>query len=240
MTCRQSGFSEYKGEMSLEEHLEELRERLFKSIGVLVIGMIVAYMFFEPIMKFIVSPAGKLYYMKPAEAFYISIKICAVSGGIIALPLIFYQFWSFLLPAFSLESRKLLAEMVLAGTGLFICGIVFAYYFVLPLGLKFFLGFASANINPIISMENYLDFFLTLILPFGFVFNLPLILVVMAKVGMVDSYSLAKYRKSVVLICFFVAAILTPPDVLSQILLAIPLMLLYEVSIWCIKYVVKH
>lgn len=225
--------------MPVVDHLEELRTRIVKSGIALILGMIISYLCLDQFMNFIMYPAGKLYYTKPAEAFYIYVKICLAGGCLIALPLVLYQAFAFVLPAFSLESKKLLFELVFASGILVFGGLSFAYFFVLPLGLKFFMGFSSQLVEPIISMESYLDFFFTLILPFGLIFNIPLFLVFLAKIGALDGAELKRKRKWVIFLSFLVAAILTPPDAVSQIMLALPILALYEGSILVITYLLK-
>ena len=123
---------------------------------------------------------------------------------------------------------------------LFFSGLLFSYYLVLPLGLAFFTGFGAGEIEALISMENYIDFFMMLLLPFGFIFEMPLVLVVGAVLGIISSSSLKRIRPYVILMSFFLAALLTPPDVISQVLLALPMLLLYELSILFIRYILQN
>jgi sec-independent protein translocase protein TatC len=227
------------GNMTLVSHLTELRERLIKSLIALAVGSLISYFFIDDIVALITAPAGKLYYMKPAEAFFIYIKIALASGAVIASPVIFYQAWAFFLPALTAREKAILSILVPISVLLFLGGIAFCYFLVLPIGMKFFMGFASDSLQPLLSMESYLDFVLMFLLPFGLIFELPLALVLLAKIGLITSKSLAKSRRYVIFGSFVAAAVLTPPDVFSQVMLALPLMALYEVSFFIVKFILK-
>jgi len=149
----------------------------------------------------------------------------------LAAPVILYQFWMFVAPGLYTQERHLLIPIVTLSSLFFVGGALFGYFIVFPLGFKFFLGFANETIRALPSMKEYLSFSSKLLLAFGIVFELPLILTFMAKLGMVTVDLLKKNRKYALLLFFIGAAILTPPDVVTQIMMAIPLMLLYEVSI---------
>ncbi len=228
------------GEMTFTEHLEELRNRLFKSLAALLLGLAASYCFIDSIVAFVTAPAGKLYYMRPAEAFFIYLKVGIVSGALLASPLIFYQLWAFIMPAFSMKQRLRLSGLAALSVLLLVGGLSFAYNFVLPLGWAFFTGFGAQNIQSMISMENYIDFILVVLLPFGVIFELPLLLTIGACCGLITSFALKKYRRYVIFISFLVAAILTPPDVVSQVMLALPLLLMYELSIIFIQHVLRR
>lgn len=178
--------------------------------------------------------------MRPAEAFFIYLKVGLVSGALLASPLIFYQLWAFIMPAFSMKQRLRLSGLAALSVLLFVGGLSFAYNFVLPLGWAFFTGFGAQNIQSMISMENYIDFILVVLLPFGVIFELPLLLTIGACCGLITSFALKKYRRYVIFISFLVAAILTPPDVVSQVMLALPLLLMYELSIIFIQHVLRR
>ncbi len=227
-------------EMSFTEHLEELRHRIFKILLAIAVGLMVSYGFIDAIVGFVTDPAGKLYYMRPAEAFFIYLKLGIVAGCLIASPIIFYQLWAFLMPAFSVKQNLWVLGITCLSLLLFFSGLLFSYYLVLPLGLAFFTGFGAGEIEALISMENYIDFFMMLLLPFGFIFEMPLVLVVGAVLGIISSSSLKRIRPYVILMSFFLAALLTPPDVISQVLLALPMLLLYELSILFIRYILQN
>ena len=227
--------------MPLMDHLKELRLRLIKSLAATAIGMAFSYYFIDQIMAFLTTPAGQLYFTKPAEAFLIYMKVTLIAGAIAASPIIFYELWSFLIPAFTKNEKSLLLILVPISVLLFASGILLAYFLILPQGLHFFLTFTSSTVlQPLLSMESYLDFVLALVLPFGFIFEIPLLLIALAYMGLIESHMLKKGRRFIIFISFVVAAIITPtPDVLSQTSLAIPMITLYELSRLIIRYGLK-
>lgn len=159
--------------MPLTGHLSELRRRLIISIAMLAVGMILSNFWLDEIMAFLSAPAGKLYFMKPAEAFFIYFKVMLTAGAIITAPVLFYEFWAFLVPAFTTHEKRLLFFLVPTSLTLFLSGIAFSWFIVLPRGLQFFLNFSSDSVQPLLSMESYLNFVFMLVLPFGLIFNLP-------------------------------------------------------------------
>lgn len=223
-------------DMPLVEHLQELRSCLLKSIAALAIGTVISAYNLQHIMDMLTSEAKQLYYMRPAEAFVIYMKVALLSGLIIASPLILHQLYIFVKPALTLRERKFTFICIPLSLALFIAGLLFSYSFVFPRGLEFFLGFAAGKVNPLISMESYLDFMLMLVLPFGFAFNVPVILTLLAYLHIVSSKLLMHYQRHVILVAFIIAAVITPtPDIITQTLLAVPMILLYELSIVIIK-----
>lgn len=225
--------------MTFTEHLEELRARIFKILLAVCLGMAVSYLYIDEIVAIITSPAGKLYYLRPAEAFFIYLKVGVVAGLVLASPLVFYQIWAFIMPALSVTQRLRLWLVVFSSVSFFLAGLLFAYSLVLPLGLKFFMGFDTFYVQPMISMESYIDFILMLILPFGVVAEMPLVLTLAACAGLVTSQLLTKVRPYVIFGIFVLAAIITPPDVVSQLLLALPMIGLYEAGLLFIRHILR-
>ncbi|WP_455654580.1 twin-arginine translocase subunit TatC [Phascolarctobacterium sp.] len=227
-------------EMTLTEHLGELRSRLLKSLAALTMCTVISWAFIDGIMAFLTAPAENLYYMRPAEAFFIYLKVALAAGMLLASPILFYQLWAFLVPAFSNQERKILLPFVVFSVLLFWSGILFSYYFVFPQGLSFFTTFAGARVVPLLSIESYLDFFLMLVLPFGFIFDLPMALITLAVMGVIRSRQLLRGRRYMILAAFILAGIITPtPDVVTQTLLAVPMIILYEGSRLFIRYILK-
>ncbi|MEE0338468.1 twin-arginine translocase subunit TatC [Acidaminococcus fermentans] len=223
--------------MTWVEHMEELRRRILKSLLAVGIGMVAAFFFMDPIMAFLTRSAGTLYFLKPAEAFMTYFKVLAVVGLLLASPVWFYQLWAFLLPALTQKEKKTLLAFVPFSVLLFVGGCVFAFEIVLPRGLAFFLEFTSPAVQPLLSLESYLDFMVMLVLPFGVLFNLPLALLFLALVGLIRSEQLRKARRFVIFGSFVAAGILTPTtDIVTQCLLAVPLILLYELSYGMIRF----
>lgn len=228
-------------DMTLTEHLQDLRRCLLKSISSLICGTGISIWFLQNIIDAITGTAKELYYMRPAEAFMIYMKVALLSGLILSSPFILYELYSFLRPALTLRERKITLICIPLMLVLFIAGLLFSYNFVFPRGLEFFLGFAAGKVNPLISMESYLDFLLMLVVPFGFVFNVPVILTLLASFGIISSKALMKFRRHVMLAAFIIAGIITPtPDIITQTLLAVPLILMYEVSILVIKNMLRR
>ena len=227
----------YDKDMTLTEHLADLRSCLIKSIIALLLGTGISVYFLQNIMDVLTSSAQQLYYMRPAEAFMIYMKVALLSGLILSSPFILYQLYAFVRPALTLRERRFTLICIPLALMLFILGMLFSYSFVFPRGLEFFLGFAQGKVSPLISMESYLDFMLMLVVPFGFAFNVPVILTLLAYLHIISSRLLMKYQRHIILVAFIIAGIITPtPDVITQTLLAVPMILLYEVSIVIIKF----
>jgi sec-independent protein translocase protein TatC len=219
-------------------HLEELRTRLINCSIAIGAGFAVAYFFKEKIFQILTRPlmrimqsGDKLIFTGLPEAFFTYLKVALLAGIILAAPVLLYQFWLFVAPGLYQKERKLLIPIVFLSTFFFVGGAFFGYFIVFPFGFKFFLGFASESIRPMPSMKEYLTFASKLLLAFGLVFELPIVITFLARLGIVSVEFLKKNRKYALLIFFAGAAILTPPDVITQLMMAFPLMALYEISI---------
>ena len=219
-------------------HLEELRKRLITGFIAIGVGFVVSFGFKERLFGILVQPlievmkdGDNLIYTGLPEAFFTYLKVSLLSGLIVASPILLYQFWMFVAPGLYQKERRMMVPIVILSSFFFIGGALFGYFVVFPWGFKFFLGFATDTIRPLPSMKEYFGFSAKLLLAFGLVFELPLVLTFMAKLGIVSVDFLKKNRKYALLLFFAGAAILTPPDVITQILMAMPLMVLYEVSI---------
>jgi len=219
-------------------HLEELRRRLIVCFSAVGIGFVLSYGFKEKLFQILTRPlisvmktGDKLIFTGLPEAFFTYLKVAFLSGIILATPIIFYEFWMFVAPGLYNKEKRLMFPIVFLSTLFFVGGSFFGYFIVFPYGFKFFLGFASETIQPLPSMREYLSFASKLLLAFGVVFELPLIITFLAKLGMVSVSFLKKNRKYALLLFFVGAAILTPPDVVTQVMMALPLMVLYEISI---------
>jgi sec-independent protein translocase protein TatC len=229
---------EVEDKVPFTEHLEELRHRLIVCFVAVGIGFSAAYAFKERLFSLLAAPligamqAGdKLVFTGLPEAFFTYLKVAFLAGCLLASPVIIYQFWMFVAPGLYRKERRILAPIVALSTLFFAAGALFGYLIVFPLGFKFFLGFATETIRPLPAMKEYLGLATKLLIAFGLVFELPLAITFMARLGLVSVDFLKKNRRYAILIFFIAAAILTPPDVVSQVLMALPLMLLYEVSI---------
>jgi len=223
-------------ELSLVGHLGELRRRIVISVVAVVVGTVVAYTYIDELMRFVIAPAGKLYFMSPAEGFFAYLKLAMFTGFMLALPVVLWQTWMFVAPALTSGEKKWAILMAPGSVVLFFSGVAFAYLLVWPAAVKFFMGFGSESLQPMLSLGQYLSFLLSFILPFGIIFNLPLVLLVLAKMGIISSRFLAKQRRLMILVAFIVGGIITPtPDIFSQTMMAIPIVILYEASIWAVR-----
>ena len=226
--------------MSIVDHLDELRIRLVVAIVAIIIGTLGAYYYVEDILQILVAPAGKLYYTKPTEAFFTYMKISLVAGCIISSPIWFYQLWAFIIPALSKGEKKVIFMVVPTAVTLFVVGVLFSYYLVLPMAIQFFIGFGTDELQPLFSIGQYIDFVIAFILPFGITFELPLILIALGVIGILSSERLRQYRKMFILLAFIIGAAISPtPDMLSQTMIAGPMILLYEISYGVLRYIVK-
>jgi sec-independent protein translocase protein TatC len=220
------------------EHLEELRKRLIVCFIAIGVGFCGCYAFSEQLFEVLVHPLlvlmppdEKLVYTGLAEAFFTYLKVALLGGVLVAVPVIMYQLWMFIAPGLYAEERRWALPVVFLSSFFFLGGALFGYFFVFPIGFKYFMSFASEAIKPLPSMKEYLSFSATFLFAFGIVFELPLFITFLAKLGIVDAAFLGKHRKYAILLIFIVAAILTPPDAVSQCMMALPLMVLYEISI---------
>ena len=229
------------GSMSLIAHLTELRSRIIKCLVATGLGSVVGYYYIQEIMHYITLPAGKLYYMQPAEAFFTYLKVACVAGFLLALPIIFWQVWRFFLPALTTRERMVLGIVVPTSVVLFFCGLAFSFFLVLPAGIKFFLGFGNAELEALLSVNKYFDFVIMFVLPFGFIFELPLVMTIMGKMGLITSAFLKKYQRIIIFLSFVVGALITPtPDVFTQSMIALPIIVLYEVGYFIVRYILRR
>jgi sec-independent protein translocase protein TatC len=229
------------GSMSLIAHLTELRSRIIKCLVATGLGSVVGYYYIQEIMHYITLPAGKLYYMQPAEAFFTYLKVACVAGFLLALPIIFWQVWRFFLPALTTRERMVLGLIVPTSVVLFFCGLAFSFFLVLPAGIKFFLGFGNTELEALLSVDKYFDFVIMFVLPFGFIFELPLVITILGKMGLITSAFLKKYQRIIIFLSFVVGALITPtPDVFTQSMIALPIIVLYEVGYFIVRYILRR
>jgi len=234
-------------QMSLTEHLIELKKRLTRSLIAVGIGFGFCYYFKDWIFTIVTKPltqvlpkSSYLIYTGLTQAFFTYMKLAFFASLIIVSPFILYQIWKFVAPALHFHEKKMVVPFVFFATLLFISGVLFGYFVALPPAFEFFVSFNSQYLRAMISFNDYLSLFVTFLLGFGVSFELPVIILFLAKLGIVNSKMLSKQRRYAILAIFVVAAVLTPsPDALSQLLMAVPLMFLYEVSIFVARFVEK-
>lgn len=228
------------GSMSLIDHLGELRGRIIVALVGMIIGTVVSYYYVDDIIQILIAPAGKLYYTKPTEAFFTYMKISIISGLIVSSPVWFYQIWAFIIPALSKGEKKVTFLIVPSAISLFIIGVLFSYYLVLPTAIEFFIGFGTDGLQPLFSIGQYIDFVVGFIIPFGITFELPLIIVALGALGILSSQRVRSFRKMFILLAFIVGGAISPtPDMLSQTMIAGPMVLLYEISHGILRYILK-
>jgi len=226
-------------EMGLLDHLNDLRKRLCRSALAVLVGFLACYAFAEDIFNFLLVPlrpylpkGSGLIFTSPPEAFFTYMLAAAVAGLFLVSPYVFYQLWLFVAPGLYEHERKWIIPIALCSAVFFLCGAAFAYFVVFPYAFQFFMSYARDIIQAQLKMEEYLSFTLKLLVAFGIAFELPLFVFFLSRLGMVTAKGLRKFRQYAILIIFIAAAILTPPDVVSQLAMAAPLLLLYELSIW--------
>ncbi|MEE8360391.1 MAG: twin-arginine translocase subunit TatC [Candidatus Omnitrophota bacterium] len=221
------------------EHLDELRSRLIKSVILVIIMAGVVYNFIKVIMPSLIKPVGKLVFIAPQEAFITNVKIALFGGLFLASPFVLYQIWRFI--SAGLEKNEIKYTLIFGPLSFlfFLIGITFAYLIVVPLGVKFLLGFATEYVTPMISVSKYISFVGALTLAFGVIFQLPLVSLFLTKLGVTTPSFLSKKRKHAIVLIFILAAIITPPDIVTQCLMAVPLLVLYEIGIMFSKMVYK-
>ena len=219
-------------------HLEELRKRLISCAIAAGAGFVVSYIFSERLFQILISPlkaqmpeSDRLIFTSLPEMFLTYLKCAFVTGILIASPYIFYQLWMFVAPGLYQREKKYVFPFVIFSTVLFVGGALFGYFVVFPFGFRFFLGFANEYIQALPSVKQYFSFSIKLLFAFGMVFELPVVVFFLTRIGIVTPELLRRKRKYAILLTFVMAAILTPPDVVTQCMMAGPLIVLYEISI---------
>ncbi len=221
--------------MPFLEHLEELRWTLIRSLFAVVVCAVACYFFVSQIVSLLVVPAPdemKLIFLSPTEAFMTYLKVAGYAGVVVAFPYISWEFWRFIVPGLLAKERKLVFPIVVFTVICFVTGALFAYFIIIPFGLDFLLSFQSDFLVANITIGKYLTFVVTLLLLFGLVFELPVLAYFLSLIGLLTPQFLRSKRRYGILTIFIVAAVLTPPDAFTQTMMAIPLIFLYEISIW--------
>jgi len=237
----------------LRPHLVELRKRLGLSVLSVFIAFIIAFFFHENLLEWITAPLnealaqvadlskkaadGMVTTHQVGGAFFVALKVSFFAGLLGSLPFILYQIWLFIAPGLYNNEKKMILPFVIGGSVMFFIGVLFAYYVVTPFGFQFLITFGSFLYTPLINIEDYVGFFTKIMMGFGIAFELPVFAYFLALLGLVTDRTLIDFFRYAVLIIFVVAALLTPPDVLTQLLMAAPLVILYGVSILIVRAV---
>ena len=224
--------------MTLLEHIEELRIRLLWIVGGIIIGVLASVSYSERIVNIAIAPlqkalpnGSKIIFTGVTEAFWVRLEAALVAGIIITIPFTFYQIWLFIKPGLKEREKKFAIPFVFFFTLFFMSGVIFAYKVVLPIGFSFLLRYGGKELSAMPSIKQYMSLFLRMLTAFGLVFELPIITFILSRMGMINAKDLIKKSDYALLIIFIVAAVLTPPDVFTQFLMAGPLILLYIISI---------
>jgi sec-independent protein translocase protein TatC len=236
-------------EQPFVQHLMELRDRLIKIV--LAIGIAAGILAFFPgpsaLYDLMAAPlvahlpkGATLIATSVISPFLVPLKIMLMTAFLLALPVVLWQIWSFVAPGLYMHEKKLVLPLVISSTVLFFIGVLFCYYFVFGQVFKFIQSFAPKSITAAPDIEAYLSFVLSMFLAFGMAFEVPIVVVVLARIGIVTIQQLKDFRGYFVVLAFIIAAIVTPPDVVSQLALAIPMVVLYEVGIWAAQLFIKH
>lgn len=225
---------------SFIEHLEELRKRILWIFLAVVVFSIPAYLFVDEVIAFLASQTGGFVFLRPAEAFLARLKISVIIGCFLAVPVAIYEFWRFVEVALKSTEKRILIRVLPASYILFALGTAFAWFVIIPVAIRFLLGFSTENLKPFLSIDIYISFVAWITIGFGLTFQLPVVVVLLVWLGLVEPRTLALYRRHILVGIIIFSALITPgPDIFSQLALCIPTYALFEASIWISRAMVK-
>jgi sec-independent protein translocase protein TatC len=228
---------EQEGGLPFLAHIEELRQRLIKVVLSIIIFAIAAYYFSDILVDYFIKPIGTVYFRQPTGAFLVRLKIAGFAGLVLAIPVLLYQFWMFVIPGLYRREIRYLVPVTVLGTLFFLGGGAFCFFLVIPRAMEFLKSFATPNLLPLIDVSEYFSFVFWMCVAFGAVFQLPIVAFFLGRIGLITSHTLGRGRRLAVVIILVVAALITPtPDAFSMMLLAAPLYILYEVSILVVRF----
>jgi len=220
-------------------HLEEIRRRIITCLVALAIATIISFVFVDDIRRLLLLPAGRieLIYINPTEALMANIRIAILCGVVLAMPVFVAQFFAYILPALYKNEKRVFVPMVFAMLFMFALGVLFSYKVAFPFTIKFFLQFATSDLIPMFTVTEYISFATKFLLVFGVVFQLPLLFIILGSMNMVNAALLSKLRGYVIIGLAIIAAVITPPDAISQLMVLIPLWILYEIGILLVRFI---
>ncbi len=225
-------------EMTFLDHLEELRKRLIRVVVVLILGAIGGYLLSDIMLKAITGPVGKLYFFSPPEAFLVRLKVSLVASLLIFLPYVLLELWWFVKPGLTESEKRMGFPLLTVSVLLFYLGFAFALFVVIPVGVKVLISFGGSTMESLFNASGYVNFVLMLILIFGLLFQFPILILFLAKIGLIEPETLRKRRREVIVGAFVVAAVVTPSvDFVTQTLLAVPLIILFELGLFATRFV---
>ncbi|MCK4893424.1 MAG: twin-arginine translocase subunit TatC [Calditrichia bacterium] len=229
--------------MPFLEHLEEFRNRIIKAIIGVIIGAVICLIFSKQLLNVLLWPTTRvdmpidIQVLKVQGMFIVTLEIAFFGGILVSLPFLLYQVWMFIAPGLYRNEKRYIPRVITSATLLFLTGVAFAYFLIFPFALEFFLGLAPETVQTNIAIDFYISFIIRLLVIFGVVFQLPIMSYFLSKMGIITPVFMRKHRRHSIVIIFVMAALFTPPDPFTQVMLAIPLILLYEISIY-ISYLV--
>lgn len=228
----------------LKPHIIELRKRLGISFVTVIVAFFACFAFWQPMLEWMVAPLksvlpsqSSIIYTQIPEAFFTAMKVSFFAGLMLSMPVIFWQFWLFVAPGLYENEKKYVIPFVISATFMFVCGASFCYFLVIPLGFDFLVNFGGQLFTALPSIGDYVGFFTKLLIAFGVAFELPVLTFFLAKIGLIDDGTLKRYFRHSIVIIFVFAAVVTPPDIISQLLMAFPLIGLYGLSVLIAKSV---
>jgi sec-independent protein translocase protein TatC len=224
--------------MTIIEHLEELRLRLLIALAAFAVATAFSFLFVDRVMAILIQPVGQLNFFGVTDAFFIRFKVAAMAGVFISLPVILYQIWRFVGTGLTWTERRYTLALLPPALVLFVAGAAFAFFAILPITVRFLLSYETPALRAMIGVSQYTSFATALVLAFGLVFQLPVVILFLARLGIVTPATLSAGRRYAILAIVVASAVLTPgTDIVSQMMMAVPTYLLYEISIWIARAV---
>lgn len=228
-----------KGEMPFLDHLEELRWRIIKILAAMVIAAVVCYLFSDylftalrfPLTKAVPDGSVDLNFLKVSEGFTVRLKLSFLAGIFVSIPITIYQVWAFVMPGLYEREIKVIVPLVFVSSILFLIGAAMCFIWVLPFTIRFLLNIAPQNVKPVLTINEYLNFVMWTTLAYGLVFQTPIVALFLGKMGIINARMLGKGRRYAIVAVAVIAAVVTPPDIFSMLMMGLPLYLLYEASI---------